>query len=86
MKTDQQLQQDQISSDIKALETQTQAISKAVENLKKTGINEDVLVFMIQHSAKKYHSGIPISAKYIRFILQGIGNVDKYMFPDKYSK
>lgn len=76
----------QIAQDILALESQTRAISRAVEDLKKTGINEDVLVFIIQQSAKRFHSGTPISAKYIRFILSGIGNVDKYLFPDKYIK
>lgn len=75
-----------MQQDVKALEAQIQALSKAVESLKKTGLNEDVLIFIIQQSAKRFHSGTPISAKYVRFILQGIGNVDKYLFPEKYIK
>jgi hypothetical protein len=68
------------SRDIAELKKQVAALQQSVQSLKKLGLNEDVLIYIIQQSAKKYHIGTPISAKLIRYILQGIETLEEYLF------
>lgn len=62
------------------LKKQVIALQQAVQSLKKMGLNEDVLVYIIQQSAKQYHTGTPISAKFIRYILRGLETLEEYLF------
>lgn len=71
--------------DIIELKKQIIALQHAVQSLKKTGINENVLVFIIQQAAKRYHTGTPVSAKLIKYILKGLETLEEYLFKKENS-
>ena len=63
------------------LKSDVQAIAEAVKDLKEFGLSEDILLIAIQRSAKKFHTGGPIGVKHIKWILEGLENLDEYLFP-----
>lgn len=78
----------QIKSEFKmAIENLTGKVSliqKAVEEIKKTGLNEDILFFAIQRSAQKFNKKYtPVSIADIRAIVSGINALESYMFPEE---
>ena len=66
---------------IKQLRKDMGALQKAVKSLKETGLNENLLAYIIQQSAKRFHTGTPVNLKFIKFILQGIEDIDVFVFP-----
>lgn len=69
----------QFKADIDKLEKELGAISAAVCQLKKSGVNIDVVAHIIQQSAKQHHTGTPISLKHIKFLLKGIVELEAYL-------
>lgn len=68
-----------LKAQIIELRRQLTELSEAVQAIKKSGFNIDLLALAIQQSAKRFHTGTPINLKHIRFILQGIGDMDAYL-------
>jgi len=56
-------------------------LKKAILALKETGINENLLAYIIQQSAKRFHIGTPINLKIVKYLIKGIESIDKYIFP-----
>ena len=79
VKTRDELKKD-FKTDLENLNKQLTILSKAITGLKETGINENVLVYIIQQSAKRFHIGTPINAKIIKHLIKGIENIEEYMF------
>lgn len=65
------------------LQTQIQAISEAVKELKAVGLREEILLIAIQRSARRYHAAPNIALPKIKCILNGMLDLDKYLFPDQ---
>ncbi len=70
------------------LKVQIEAIGKAVGELRTSGINEKVLLAIIQKAANKHHKisfrtqNRPISLKVIKAVLDGIEGLTEYVFPE----
>ena len=65
---------------IKSLHKQLVSFKKAILALKETEINEDVLIYILQQSAKRFHTGVPLSSRTIKRLIKGIENIEEYMF------
>lgn len=69
---------------LQKLQKQISALRKAIIGLKATGLNESVLYHALQKCANKHYTqryckqiGIPM----IRAIVEGIGDLEDYIFP-----
>ena len=71
----------EFKANLECLNKQILALKKAILALKETGINENVLIYILQQSAKRFHIGVPISAKIIKRLIKGIENIEEYVFP-----
>lgn len=71
----------EFKANLERLNKQTKNLKEAILTLKETGINENVLVYILQQSAKRFHTGIPISPKIIKYLIKGIENIEEYVFP-----
>jgi hypothetical protein len=67
---------------IDELKVKVLALQKAVDELKKIGIRESVLLHAIQRNAKRHHTGNPIPITHIKFILKGVETIKEYLFPE----
>ena len=70
--------------DIEQVKSQVEAIGKAVIKLRKTGLRESILYYLIQRSAKRHLSSYDqnkLSAKMVKAVLDGIETFDAYIFP-----
>ena len=71
------------------LKEQIEAIGKAVGELRTSGINERVLLAIIQKAANRHYAKIklyrdkPISLKAIKAVLDGIEGLTEYVFPEE---
>lgn len=60
------------------------AIQKSVQQIKKTGMNENILYLIIQRSSQRFCSNRyskPLSINDIKAIIAGIEDLPNYMFP-----
>lgn len=72
------------NSKIEGLKKQISALQKGVADLKASGIRENILFIAIQKSAGIHHGGNnPIPIGHIKNILEGIENLDSYLFPEE---
>lgn len=60
------------------------AIQKAFQQIKRTGINESVLITIIQRNAERFNTNrrTPISAKDVRAVISGVETLEKYLFEE----
>ena len=58
------------------------AIQKAVEELKATGIRESVLIYAIQQAANRHRTGSPVTISSVKTILLGMEDISEYLFPE----
>ncbi len=80
VKTREELRKE-FKTNLECLNKQITALKKAILVLKETGINENVLIYILQQSAKRFHTGAPISAKIIKHLVKGKENIEEYVFP-----
>lgn len=68
------------SVDLAQLKTEVRAISRAVKQIRSTGISEDALVLLIQHSAG-FVGSKRVSRKMILAVIDGMEGLSEYVFP-----
>ena len=62
------------------------AVQAGVKALQETGINDDVLYYMIQKASPSIGKGVhkaPVTIKSIKAIVQGLDRLYEVTFPDK---
>jgi len=69
---------------VNELYKKAEAVSKAVEDLKKTGLNERVLHFAIMKASQKYYKAYPpLGMVEVKAICEGLLGIKEYLFPKK---
>ena len=70
-----------MSIDISHLEKQVANINKAVQDLRETGIREEVIFLLIQKSAGNVKFK-PVPIKLVKAVVEGIESLEEYVFGD----
>ncbi len=74
---------------LKTLQKQIKALSKGINDLRATGINETVLYHALRSCANKHYSNRyykPIGTPVIKAVVEGIGDLEDYIFPPDEEK
>lgn len=70
---------------IDKLKEQISVLQKAIRSMKRTGLSENILYKAILSSANRYYKSTyfrkPITLKMIKAIVEGIENLEEYIFP-----
>ena len=72
---------------VKDLKETVQAVQKGINDLKQSGLNEDLLIYAIQKAAQPFnHSYTQIKVGDIKAMISGIENLKSYIFPKENEK